>query len=135
MSILDKMFDRTVPGIQKALDLYWKRNEAITSNLANSETPGFRASDVSFGSELEKAFEGHGAELQKTNESHMDLNSKGTSHLVADLSGATRADGNNVDLDVQMGRLMLNTGKYEVAAGAIRKKLRMVRMAIQFAQR
>ncbi len=136
MALIDKLFDRTVPGLEKALDLNWRRNEAITSNIANAETPQYRAVDVDFAGELERAFQSKNqSALKKTDSKHMDLMSNGSARLVADLSGATKGDGNNVDLDTQMGRLVYNSGKYSIAASMVRKKLRMLRTAVQQAMR
>lgn len=133
--IIDKVFGPTFPGLKKALDLRWKRNEALTSNIANAETPGYRAVDVNFGSELDKAFQSNNSQLQKTNSRHIDLTSESRSHVVADNSGVMKADGNNVDLDLQMGRLSLNSGKYSSTASLVRKKIQIMRMAIRQSMR
>lgn len=133
---MDKLFDQSVYGLQKTLDLTWKRNEALTSNVSNAETPQYRAMDVDFASELDKAFNPNqtGA-LQLTNSKHLNLESQSNSKFVEDFTGATKPDGNNVDLDVQMGKMVFNAGKYSMSASLIRKKLHMMRMAIRFAAR
>ena len=129
---IDKIFDKTIPGLEKALDLTWKRNEALSSNISNAETPKYRAVDVNFSGELEKAFGELQSTLVKTNEKHMDIgNASGQSHLSPDLSGATKPDGNNVDIDIQMGRLAFNSGKYTMAANLMRKKLSLLKNAIR----
>ena len=129
------MLDRSIPGLQKALDLAWKRNEAIASNIANAETPMYRAVDVNFAGELERAFNNSTSKLQKTDAKHLDLSSETQSHLVEDYSGATKPDGNNVDIDIQMGKLSYNRGSYSIAAQLVRKKLQMIRQAIQYGLR
>jgi len=136
-NFIDKLFDRSVPGLNKAMDLAWKRNEALVSNIANTETPQYRAADVAFGNELEKAFnqKKDASVLMKTDNQHIDISNASRSHLVPDNTGATKADGNNVDLDMQMAKLAYNNGKYSIAAGLVRKKLRMMRMAIRYAMR
>lgn len=135
-NLVDKVFDKSVPAITKVMDLALKRNEAITSNIANAETPGYRAVDVDFGGELERAFQSNpDTGIKKTHTRHMDLETNGTSRYVEDYSGATRADGNNVDLDIQMGKLVLNSGKFSSGASMIRKKLQMMRQAIRQAMR
>ena len=134
-NLIDKIFDRNIEGIQTTLDLAWKRSEAITSNIANAETPGYRAVDVSFAGELEKAFDAQQSALKTTNAKHMDVESEGMSHLIPDLSGMTRADGNNVDLDIQMARMSRNTGKYTMAAHLVQKKMQILKAAIRYAMR
>lgn len=130
-TFLDGIFGDNLPGLQKAMDLSWKRNEAISSNIANAETPGYRAVDVNFGSELERAFKQQEGPIAKTNPRHMDVTGSGESHLIPDYSGATKADGNNVDIDIQMGQLAFNKSKYAQAAGMIRKKMGILTNAIR----
>ncbi|RMG40487.1 MAG: flagellar basal body rod protein FlgB [Candidatus Dadabacteria bacterium] len=134
-SIVDKLFDKTIPGLGKALDLQLRRSEAIISNIANTETPGYRAVDLNFGSELKRAFDRQESVLKKTNPRHMDLSTESSAHLMPDLTGATKPDGNNVDLDIQLGKLNQTAGKYSIAARLVQKKLRIMRTAIRFAMR
>lgn len=132
MKIFEGIFDNRVSGLTKALDLMQKRGEAISSNIANAETPGYRAADYNFAGELERAFGANTAEISTTNSKHF-ANSQTTSsaHTVEDLSGATKADGNNVDIDIQMGQMSLNAGKYSTAAQMLKKKMGILKMAIR----
>jgi flagellar basal-body rod protein FlgB len=133
MRILDTLFDRSVTGLSKTMDLTWKRNQALSSNIANAETPQYRAVDVSFGNELEKAFADDTQATLKTNAKHLDVTKTGQTdaQLVKDLSGATKPDGNNVDIDLQMGRLAQNSGDYANAARLIRRQIGLLRSAIR----
>ncbi len=125
------LFSENLPGLQKAMDLTFRRNQAISSNIANAETPGYRAVDLHFGQELDKAFGASKEVLQKTNPLHMDTSSNSGSHLIQDLSGPTKPDGNNVDLDVQMGQLAFNRSRYAQAASMVRKQFSMLSNAIR----
>lgn len=127
---IDKIFDNTVPGLTKAMDLTWRRHEAITSNIANAETPQYRAVDVNFEHELQAAFGQDSAVLKKTDARHIDEIGSQPAHVTADLSGATKADGNNVDIDIQMGKLAMNSGQYSIATNLMRKKLGVLRRII-----
>lgn len=131
--LIEKLFDNSIAGMTKAMDLTWRRNEAIASNIANAETPGYRAVDVNFASELEQAFNRKNDNLLKTSSKHLDLEGEQGAHLVADLSGATKADGNNVDVDLQMGRLTFNAGRFNVGAALVRRKMQQLRDAIRYA--
>ena len=128
--IIDKLFDRTVPGLEKQLDLTLRRHEAISSNIANAETPQYRAVDVNFERELEAAFGGKTGTLAKTDARHIDEQGSQPAHLTQDYTGATKADGNNVDIDLQMGKLAYNSGQYTIATGLMRKKLSVLRRII-----
>lgn len=135
MRLLDTLFDRSVSGLSRTMDLTWQRNKALSANIANAETPQYRAIDVSFGNELEQAFQAQesSVSMAQTNTGHMNLNGQqaDTSKLVRDLSGTTKPDGNNVDLDLQMGRLAQNSGDYANAARLIRRQIGLLRTAIR----
>ena len=131
MSFIGKIFDKNVTGLHKALDLYRQRTETLVSNISNAETPGYRAVDLNFSGELERAFKASQSPMLKTNSLHLDSGSQGPSHLIPDLSGATKPDGNNVDIDLQMGRLAHSTGRYTSAATLLRRKIGMIKLAIR----
>lgn len=120
----------------KALDLSYKRNEAITSNIANAETPQYRAVELNFAGELERAFDSQEKSLIQTHSRHLDTKaSAGQAFFTQDYSGVTKADGNNVDVDIQMGKLAHNSGRYTFAASTVRKKFEILRNAINAAMR
>lgn len=133
MRILDSLFDRTMTGLSRTMDLTWQRNKAISSNIANAETPQYRAIDISFGNELEKAFtENNGPTPSRTDPRHLDVDGTNRdSKVMKDLSGATKPDGNNVDIDLQMGRLAHNSGEYANAARLIKRQIGLIRTAIR----
>lgn len=131
MTFIERIFDRTFGGLHRAMDLSWRRNEAITSNIANAETPQYRATDLHFAGELDRAFGMSTDSIAKTHTGHIDLQENGAAHLIPDLSGATKPDGNNVDIDIQMGQLAYNSGEYSNAAEFYRKKLAFLKFAIR----
>ncbi len=131
MKLLDSIFDQTVTGLSRAMDLSWKRHHALVSNIANAETPQYRAVDVDFGKELDKAFGNKTDVLSRTDDQHLDVSSNGNGKLFEDTSGSEKSDGNNVDIDLQMGRLSQNTWEYTGAAKLIRRQIGLVRSAIR----
>lgn len=120
---IDKLLGPTIQGLERLLDLSWRRGQAINANIANAETPQYRAVDLDFGRELDEVFGTKSSSLEKTNPLHQDIGGSSNAKLVSDLSGATKMDGNNVDLDLQMGRLAYNTLTYTRAAALTQKKL------------
>jgi flagellar basal-body rod protein FlgB len=135
MRILDSIFNETVTGLTKAMDLTWERNKAISSNVANAATPQYRAVDVQFGQELAKAFQSTSPDpVLRTHGKHLDLQRNEGGKMVEDLSGATRADGNNVDLDLQMASLASNASEFATAAQLIKSTISRIRFAIRSVQ-
>jgi flagellar basal-body rod protein FlgB len=129
--IVDQLFDSSFMGLQKQMDLTLRRHEAITSNVANAETPQYRAVDINFSDELNKAFDSNKSEILTTHPKHLQLIEDSGAHLINDLSGATKSDGNNVDVDIQMGKLVFNSSKYTGAASLIKNKLQHIRQIVR----
>ncbi len=128
-----ELFDKTFNVLEKSLDLRTKRHSLLSSNIANSETPNFQARELDFAGELQKALNEQTSPLEVTNQGHLDLSASSASHIVIDNSGAMGADGNNVDLDLAMGKLSSNARAYTETVSYLNTKLRFLREAIRSA--
>ncbi len=124
-----RIFDNNFAALQKAMDLNFRRHTMLASNIANSETPNFRARDYNFAGELEQALGGDKSELKKTNSKHMDVGGEQRAHMMFDNSGAMGSDGNNVDLDLAAGKISEAARAYSNAASILSSKLRLLRLA------
>lgn len=83
--------------ISKDLDGLWTRQKAISDNMANYETPGYKAKQVSFEDQLR-------AQLAnaETSDSVISGINGVTPETTEDSGLSFRADGNGVDLEQQM---------------------------------
>ncbi len=126
-----KIFDQTMEGIQRAMDIQFRRHAVLTSNVANAETPNYRAREVDFAGELQRAFGTNEATVNKTDARHLDLAETSMSHVTFDNSGAMGADGNNVDLDLTMGKISSNGRAYDSAANLLGQKFKMLRTFVR----
>ena len=125
-----KLFDSTFGALERALDLRFKRHVVLSSNVANSETPNYRAREVNFAGELKRVLDtGKTQDLKTTHTKHLETGLRETSHIVLDKSMPIGADGNSVDLDIAMGKLSANSRAYTGAATLITMKLRTIRTA------
>ena len=124
-----KLFDDTFNVLNKAMDLRFKRHEVLASNVANSETPNYRARELDFAGELERASNATTGPLLKTNPKHLDVGGSNGSHIIFDDTGAVGADGNNVDLDISTAKLSSNSSAYDSASNYLSIKFRMLRNA------
>ena len=124
-----ELFDKTFRAIERSLDLRFKRHMVLSSNAANSETPSYKARELDFGGELERMLGQEQQVLLRTNAHHMDLASAQSAKVVSDNSAAVGADGNNVDIDLNMGKLSGNARAYNNAVDLLGVKLQMLRMA------
>ncbi|MBA4180992.1 MAG: flagellar basal body rod protein FlgB [Anaerolinea sp.] len=121
----------TVTGWLKGLG---RRQEAISSNIANIDTPGYKRQDVAFESELRRQA-GRGATgLATTDSRHISSGSKLRNQLGLDpaqMLTSSRMDGNNVDIDQEMIALADTQMRYQAASSALSSKLRTIRNVIQ----
>jgi len=115
------LFDSTMQGLAEAMTLHQKRHEILVSNLANVETPGFRARELDFETALKDAF----IDVERPRDDVPET------RVVEDLSAPARADGNTVDLDLQMAKLAANGGRYVALAKLLGQRIALLRQAIE----
>jgi flagellar basal-body rod protein FlgB len=102
-----KLFDSTLSTLERALDGRLARQGALSSNLANVDTPGFQPKDI----DVNRVIDGATPEAALTS-----------------ASGATAGiDGNAVDADRTLVALAENALQYGAAAKAAGKKLAILR--------
>ncbi len=100
------------------------RQRLVANNLANIDTPGFKASDVDFEGQLRSAIRARldhgGSGLTRTRPRHLDENGGIGGGLgfrvVVDNDGSLREDKNNVDIDQQMIKLSESAITYSALA-------------------
>jgi flagellar basal-body rod protein FlgB len=119
------LFDPTMQGLAEALTLHQRRHEVLASNLANVETPRFRARDLDFDATLKEAFEGRPEDA---------LAVTSAPRLVEDTTAPPRADGNTVDIDFQMAKLGANGSRYVALARIMALRIALLRQAIEGAR-
>jgi flagellar basal-body rod protein FlgB len=130
------LFDGTIAALQKTLDTGSLRHKVLTSNIANIDTPNYKAFEVVMEDELNKNNHSAGPiELVRTSSRHLSGRHSSLNPIkikTVDSSGNNfRADGNTVDLDRTMGKLAENTLLYRSAAQIIKKKFQGLINAIQ----
>ena len=125
-----KIFDRSFDALERKMDVAMKRHLVLSSNIANAETPNYRAREVDFAGALKQALgDNTGNAVSTTNKSHFGMNGSGMDHVIFDNTAAMGADGNNVDLDLAMGKASNNARLYENSVNLLQMKLRLLRMA------
>jgi len=118
------MFDNTVSLLSTTLDYSLRRHKVIAANMANVETPNFKARDLPFNAYLK-------AGLRRVENNPAARMAFQLPRLVFDTTGETRLDGNNVNAENEMIKLMKNTGRHGLAAELIKYKFTTLRDAIR----
>jgi flagellar basal-body rod protein FlgB len=105
------------PLVKLMLDAAMKRQRVIAKNLANVDTPGFKAKDLRFSKDLKQALGEDGA----LGDVSMEL---------VERDGPSKPDGNTVDLDRELSALSENALTYQTLVTLVALKTNMVRSAI-----
>ena len=103
----------------KAADASWLRNDAISNNIANVDTPGYKRQDVNFEIQLEKAIKSNRYRTIDEKVANIKLN-RLNPMTYRDHSGFSyRPDGNNVDIDTENVELASNQIRYQGLTASI----------------
>jgi flagellar basal-body rod protein FlgB len=123
-------------ALRVALNGLAQRQRAVANNIANADTPGFKASEVRFEDRLAAALQRRtgGLPLQRTADGHLPA----APERVADVRPAEeivhsltyRNDGNNVDVDSEMSKLAETQLRFAAAAQAMNGRLSVLRTII-----
>jgi flagellar basal-body rod protein FlgB len=102
------------------------RHSVLASNVANVDTPNFKAKDVSFGSIL-----GNEILLASTNPRHLQVSAGSASGDVRIEETQPWADENNVEMDLQVAKMTENAMLYEAGVTLLKKKIQMFKSALR----
>jgi len=120
---------------QTALNLRAQRQQLLASNIANADTPNYKARDMDFKAALAGAMApaNDGLALATTHATHLQIQS--TDPVQASIGYRTAAqgavDGNTVDMDVERAAFAENALQYEASVTFINGMLRTMQQAVQ----
>lgn len=115
---------------QYALDGLSMRQQQIGHNLANVDTPGYRAKNVEFESVLKQAISSPQVMPMKlTNTAHLGTNGSMSAEIKVGqrTGGALRADENSVDIDVELSQMAETGIKYQAISTSVSKRLLLLK--------
>ncbi len=130
-----KIEDKTIQALSASLNFRQMRQELISSNIANAETPGYKTKRIAFEEALARALDVDGLQsLNTDNERHFDVGSGGFNNLQPEIfedpSGVVSEDGNTVDRDKEMALMAENKILYDASVQLLNKKLGLMKYAI-----
>ncbi len=118
-----ELFDKNIQVLEKSMDMYLVRHSVIADNIANAETPMFKARRVEFEQELARATEQQDVGLGR------NIASLGPT-IYEDTESEVGSDLNTVDMDREMADMTKNDLKYSAATQSISKKFALLKYAI-----
>jgi len=121
----------------KALDLRAERQKTLAANIANADTPGYKAVDFDFSKAMQNAVAGAGGGLAmaRTSGAHLDNGATQGSLAAGDLMyrqpSQAAIDNNTVDLDLERAQFTENAVKYEATLRFINNQVKTLQTALQ----
>lgn len=120
---------------QTALNVRAARQELLSSNIANGDTPNYKARDIDFSSVLSDALSSNTNKAGLTTTSPMHLASKSENSIVSQalyrVPQQPSADGNTVEMDAERAKFADNSIKYDASLTFISGQIRNLMTAIQ----
>ena len=117
--------------LDKAADAAWTRNEVISNNIANVDTPNFKRKDVEFEKYLLAELGGANSATLSKAVANLELDSLNATMYTDSSVLSYRLDGNNVDIDTENVELASNQLKYQTLVQSIGKEFSMIKSAMQ----
>lgn len=127
--------DQHLSVLSQALNLRTQRHQVLASNIANADTPHFKARDFDFQAAMQQAMSSRsgvgGVNLATTSAGHIQgSGSSGPAILKFRTETQSAVDGNTVDMDVERSQIAENAMQYQILTQLISDKFRGVRSAL-----
>jgi len=132
----DGIFDRTISLLERSLNLRSLNQRVLASNIANMDTPNYKAVELIVAEEMNRKEESNsGISLVRTHVNHLPIKNKAMNTVKLKAAKAPdfsiRGDGNTVDIDRTMGRLAKNTLLFNAATQLISNKFKGLKNAMK----
>ena len=109
-------FDYALGIHQQALAIRSQRTELLASNMANADTPGYKARDVDFKSALENVQSQSASSLKRTHASHIQINTSNNNvETLYRVPNQASLDGNTVDEQLEKSAFAENALRYQAS--------------------
>lgn len=115
----------------KALVARDQRASLLANNLANVNTPNFKAKDVNFNELLAASMAGDSQQLQMTMPNHINANPELSANLKFRNASHVSLDGNTVDKDVETAEFARNSLNYQASLNFLDNKIKSMMTALR----
>lgn len=125
------LFTGTISSLENALNYASLKQKVISNNIANADTPNYKAKAVSFSKMLELELRST-MTANKTDGRHYDFSSSGsTSGVYVNKNVSYNHNGNSVDIDQEMSSLAMNQIYYNAVTDRISGKFQSLENVIR----
>ena len=117
--------------LDKAADAAWLRNDAISNNIANVDTPGYKRQDVNFEIQLQRAIRSNQYDSIDDKVANVKMNRLNPVTYRDHAGFSYRLDGNNVDIDTENVELASNQLRYQGLTDSISQEFANLQMVMK----
>ncbi|HWO96947.1 MAG TPA: flagellar basal body rod protein FlgB [Bacillus sp. (in: firmicutes)] len=126
-----KIFSNTFHTLEQGLNYSSLKQKTISQNIANVDTPNYKAKDVSFKNVFQQAVQ-QSFEAYRTDVRHYDFKSSTSSDFIVNKKQQSyQHNGNSVDLDKEMSELAQNQIYYQALTERLSGKFNSLKTVIQ----
>ena len=124
--------DRLTAFQHKAVNVRNDRMEVIAGNLANANTPGYKARDIDFKAAMESANYGQQHNMARTNSRHIEGGNTMMANEIKfrETTQPDTGDGNNVEVQIERNTFLDNGLRYQASLQFLDGKFKGMKKAI-----
>ncbi len=129
----DAGFDSTIGALNTSMNLRLLNQNVISSNIANADTPGYKAKTLEFETAFRRALNSdQPLHLDQTQRGHVKTHPTDPVYpeIYEDPNGVESLDGNTVDRSQEMAKMAENQVLYDAAAEILKRKLGMLKYGV-----
>jgi flagellar basal-body rod protein FlgB len=115
----------------KALSARDQRASQLANNLANADTPNYKAQDIDFNEYLAASMAGDNQQLKTTSPNQIGANADFSTILKYRVPTHLSLDGNTVDRDIETTEFAKNALGYQASLSFLTNKIRYMMMALK----
>jgi flagellar basal-body rod protein FlgB len=125
--------DREISFMEQGLKLRSQRQQVLATNIANADTPNYKAQDLDFNQALKSALSASSINsgLAATNPRHVQGATGSIAQVQARKQLQSSADGNTVDMDVEQSQFAENALQYETLVSIINSHFKNINSVMQ----
>lgn len=117
--------------LDKAADAAWLRQQVLSHNLANDDTPGYKRKDVNFEGALKQALENNRYVSMDDKIAHISMDQLSVKAYTEDVGFSYRLDKNNVDFDTENAEIASNYIRYQAIKKSIEEEFNNMKLVMK----
>lgn len=116
-----RLFSSTMEVLKRSLDVRLAKHSLTTSNIANTEVPGYKFKDISFSDAMKSAADGPGLPVLRTNARHLTPQAGESAPLICE---------SKQDIEHEMAKLAENNLMYQASVQLLAKKFETIKTVL-----